>query len=62
MTGYATNNADPLDPSLLRELGAALRGLRYGTVELVVHDSLVVQLERRERVRFDERAGPKGKP
>lgn len=61
MTGYATNNADALDPSLLRELAAALRGLRYGTVELVVHDARVVQLERRERVRFDEGAGTKGK-
>ena len=61
MTGYATNDADALDPSLLREIAAALRGLRYGTVELVVHDARVVQLERRERVRFDERAVRKAK-
>jgi hypothetical protein len=61
MTGYATNDADALDPSLLREIAAALRGLRYGTVELVVHDARVVQLERRERVRFDERAARKAR-
>jgi hypothetical protein len=61
MTGYATDDADVLDPSLLREIAAALRGLRYGTVELVVHDARVVQLERRERVRFDERAARKAR-
>lgn len=62
MTGYATSNADALDPSLVRALAAALRSLRYGTVALVVHDARVVQLERRERVRFDERASTKGGP
>lgn len=33
----------------LREL---LQGLRYGTLELTVHDGRVVQIERRERVRL----------
>ena len=31
----------------------ALKGIRYGSVEIVVHDSKVVQIERRERTRFD---------
>jgi len=30
-----------------------VRTLRYGTVEIVVHDSRVVQIEQRETVRFD---------
>ena len=34
-----------------RAVQAALRGLRFGSVEIVVHDGRVVQLERRERVR-----------
>jgi hypothetical protein len=42
----------PIDPLLLREIAAALRGLRYGSIELVVHDGRVVQLERHERVRM----------
>lgn len=42
---------DRLDPALASALAAALRGLRFGSVEVVVHDSRVVQLERRERVR-----------
>ena len=28
--------------------------LRFGVVEIVVHDSRVVQIERTERVRFDK--------
>jgi len=43
----------PLSPALLRELRHALRTIRYGTVELVIHDGRVVQLERREKVRFE---------
>jgi hypothetical protein len=43
----------PLSPTLLRELRQALLAIRYGAVELVIHDGRVVQLERREKVRFD---------
>ena len=43
----------PLPPILLRELEQALRTIRYGSVELVIHDGRVVQLERREKVRVD---------
>lgn len=45
-------NPIPLPPDLLRELEEALRSIRYGTIELVIHDGRVVQLERREKVRF----------
>ena len=36
-------------PTVLR----ALRGLRFGSVEIVVHDGRIVQIERRERLRLD---------
>ena len=42
--------------TLLRELAAALEGLRYGSVEIVVHDSRVVQIERREKMRLSPEA------
>ena len=42
----------PLEPALARELAIALRSIRYGTVELVIHEGRVVQLERREKVRL----------
>jgi hypothetical protein len=31
----------------------AVKGLRFGSVEIVVHDSKVVQIERKEKMRFD---------
>ena len=42
-----------LPPAVARELLEALRSIRYGAVELIIHDGRVVQLERREKVRFD---------
>jgi hypothetical protein len=30
----------------------AVKGLRYGSVEIVIHDSKVVQIERKEKLRF----------
>ncbi len=32
----------------------AVRETRYGSVEIVIHAGRVVQIERREKVRFDE--------
>jgi hypothetical protein len=42
----------------LRELEAALRGLRFGQVTVIVQDGVVVQVERLERKRF-QRLAPK---
>lgn len=41
-----------LPPDLLEQLRAALRGLRFGSIELTVHEGAVVQIERREKVRI----------
>jgi len=54
---YSTTNGGGLDPALAGALAAALRGLRFGSLEVVVHDSRVVQLERREKVRFPAAEG-----
>ena len=47
----------PLPPSLLRELREALLTIRFGAIELVIHDGRVVQLERREKIRLDQGSG-----
>lgn len=31
----------------------ALRGIRFGSVEVVIHNGRIVQVERREKVRID---------
>jgi hypothetical protein len=32
---------------------AALQGIRYGSLEVIVHDSRIVQIERKEKLRFE---------
>jgi hypothetical protein len=36
---------------LIEEVLRALKDIRYGSVEITIHDSRVVQIERKERVR-----------
>lgn len=36
----------------LRRIGAALQGLRYGSVLAIVQDGVVVQIERTEKTRL----------
>ncbi len=43
---------DPLRPDE-RAVIAALRELRFGTVEITVHQSRIVQLTRSEKIRFE---------
>ncbi len=42
-----------LSSEVIREIMAAIKSLRYGSVEIVVHDAKVVQIERKEKLRFD---------
>jgi len=46
-------NASKLDPRLAKELAEKLNNIRFGSVEIVVHQGKVVQLEVREKLRFD---------
>ena len=40
-----------LPRQMARQVEEALRDLRYGTVQLIVHDAQVVRIERVERIR-----------
>ncbi len=42
-----------LSQDITTQLEQALRNLRYGTVQLVVHDAQVVRIERMERIRLE---------
>ncbi len=37
----------------LSRIQDAVEGLRYGTVQIVVHDGRIVQIERTERYRYE---------
>jgi len=49
-----THLADAVDPDWERAVVEAIRALRFGSIEIVVHEGRVVQIETREKVRFDE--------
>lgn len=52
---FETLNPEPnaLDP-VCREILKAVAGIQYGSVEVLIHDSRVVQIEAREKIRFNE--------
>jgi len=39
---------------VMREIVRAVRSVRYGSVEVVIQNSRVVQIERKEKFRFDK--------
>lgn len=42
-----------VSPAVTRRIEDALAGLRFGAVEITVHDGRIVQIERREKYRFE---------
>jgi hypothetical protein len=42
-----------INKTILAEISAALRDLRFGTVTITVHDSRIAQIEVSEKKRFD---------
>ncbi len=41
-----------VSPALLDQIARAIQTLRYGTVQVTVHDARVVQIEKHERIRI----------
>jgi hypothetical protein len=60
VTNRSSNVATPrrtgselqLPPETAQEIARAISGIRFGSVEIVIHDSRVVQIERKEKVRL----------
>lgn len=50
----------PDRPGWLDPIAHALRQLRYGSVEITVHDGRIVQIERKEKLRFETPPSTKG--
>lgn len=51
MTATPSNLEGQDDASILREIQTALRGLKFGSVEITLHNGQVVQIERKEKFR-----------
>jgi hypothetical protein len=41
------------DQTIEQAILIALKGIRFGSVEIIIHDFKVVQIERKEKTRFD---------
>jgi hypothetical protein len=48
------NNAQ-LPTEIADQIALALQEIRFGSVEILIHDGKVVQIERREKIRFDKK-------
>ena len=52
-TGSLDDGDDNGLEQVMREIVRAVRSVRYGSVEVVIQNSRVVQIERKEKFRFD---------
>lgn len=49
------NSVSRSEETLIHEIRKAIGKIRYGSVEIVIHDSKVVQIECREKIRLDSK-------
>ena len=54
--------ANEQNSSLVKELLSAINSLRFGSVEITVHEGRVTQIEKREKVRLTDSANTPIKP
>lgn len=40
-------------PDVLERISQAIQGVRFGSVEVVIQDGKIIQIERKEKFRFD---------
>ena len=50
---HSNGLVDETHRQLTQQILRALQEIRYGSVEIVIHDSKVVQIERKEKIRID---------
>ena len=46
-------NPHQLNQDLAHKILLAIKDLRFGSVEVMIHDSRIVQIERKEKIRLD---------
>jgi hypothetical protein len=54
MISHGESSRPKIQPSeIARQISRMLEGIRFGSIEIVVHDGKVVQIERKEKIRPD---------
>jgi hypothetical protein len=54
MEKHGMSKTNP-DLNLSLQIVQAVKGIRFGSVEITIHDGNVVQIERKEKLRFEKR-------
>jgi hypothetical protein len=60
-TGHSEDASELQSERLTDKILRALSGIRYGSVEIIVHEGRVVQIERTEKLRLDPASSDKRK-
>ena len=47
------NNQSQVKIEVINQITSILQGIRFGSLEIIVHDGKIVQIERKEKIRFD---------
>ena len=55
MSAQARMRPSNLSPDLLTRIAETIRSIRFGTVQITIHDSRVVQIEKAEKIRLEPR-------
>ena len=42
-----------MSDKILNQIKEAVENIRFGSIEIVIHDSKIVQIERKEKLRFN---------
>jgi hypothetical protein len=50
----ATSPESKIESETVRRILRALTGIDYGSVEIIIHDSKIVQIDRKQRSRFSQ--------
>ena len=50
---HSNGLVDEAHHQLMQQILHALQEIRYGSVEIIIHDSRIVQIERKEKIRID---------
>lgn len=50
---HSNGLVDETHRQLTQQILRAIQGIRYGSVEIIIHDSRIAQIERKEKIRID---------
>ncbi|MDO9270420.1 MAG: YezD family protein [Methylobacter sp.] len=46
---------EPQAAEIANQIAAILQEIRFGSIEIIIHEGKVVQIERKEKLRFDNK-------